>query len=351
MRFLFFTLIVFGSIHYSYAQDTQSLYKEGVEFHDAGEYNKAIEKYREALKLQPESGTLYYEMAFSYHALKEYDNAIVNADKAIALGSDDTKRMAIIVKGSVLDDMGKTDESIKFYEKHLKNYPNDYLLLYNYGISCSRAGKRIEAEEAYNNALTSRITHPGSNLQLAYLKKEDGEKMRPMLGLYFFLLLENNTERAKSAYQNLVEFSSLETKESQQINIMVPSGSKKDTDLMAAELTVSILGMTINEIDKKTRADSSVGKFENRFVSYTEKFIKLASGLAEKRNSSKKSKDKTVSVWWDKYAPFFTEIDKANHVEAFCYHIMLAGDSDMAKTWMNDNKEKRELFYLWLRNR
>jgi len=48
------------------------LIKQGVQLNDQGKYTEAIDKYNEALKLEPENAQANYEMAFHFcHQAKE----------------------------------------------------------------------------------------------------------------------------------------------------------------------------------------------------------------------------------------------------------------------------------------
>lgn len=286
-------LFLLGLIAFSSsAQNADSLYNEGVKLHDSGEYLRAVEKYQQALLLVPNSGNLYYEIAFSYHSLKDYKNALINADKALEFATGDTKRLAGIVKGSVLDDMGDPEASIEFYSKILNDYPNDYLLLYNYGLSCAHAGKRKDAEEALIKAIDAKPSHPSSNLQLAYWKRDDGENVRAVLGVYFFLLTENKSQRAKVALSKLKTWISGDVKKDDgkptTITVTLPAEGKKDEQMSAAELFLSLLPMTSNEINKakKAKGDTLSETPEQNFISQTEKFFSMMGDLSEKRKPS-----------------------------------------------------------------
>ncbi len=359
MRWIFLVLIL--SSLSGYSQNADSLYNEGIKLHDRGEYQKAIEKYQQALVLIPNSANLYYEIAFSYQLLKDYQNALSYADKAIEYSKGDTRRLAAIVKGSALDDMGKPDESVDFYSSILKDYPQDYLLLYNYGISCVHAGKREEAKDALISAIKSNPSHPGSNLQLAYWKKDEGEKVRAMLGIYFFLLVENKSVRAKEAFINLNNWINGEQKNegnSKAITINWSPQTKKDDQMGAAELFVSLLGVTSDEIDKikTSQGDSLAQSPKQKFIGRTEKFFSMMGELSEQRKPSRKKKNKKNAdimndLWWDFYVPFFNDLNKSGHTEAFCYHIMLASKNPQIEAWIRDHKDKMELFYLWIENK
>lgn len=73
-------LIVFSILFatdWSFAQNSEieKLIQEGITFHDNGEYDKAIGKYKEALKIDPNSSLVNYEISYSYLSAKDYKNA------------------------------------------------------------------------------------------------------------------------------------------------------------------------------------------------------------------------------------------------------------------------------------
>lgn len=67
------SIIVFKTIGQS--NNVQTLIREGVALHDSAEYKKAIEKFEQALKLNPKSTLALYEISLSYLELKDYENA------------------------------------------------------------------------------------------------------------------------------------------------------------------------------------------------------------------------------------------------------------------------------------
>ena len=57
------------------SNNVQTLIQEGVVLHDSAEYKKAIEKFEQALKINPKSTLALYELSLSYLELKDYKNA------------------------------------------------------------------------------------------------------------------------------------------------------------------------------------------------------------------------------------------------------------------------------------
>ena len=282
----------------------------------------------------------YYEIALSYQALQDYPNAIKYADESI-LKKDDSELSAYIIKGSATDDAGDTKGAIKIYEKAIKRFPENYLLQFNYGISSARMGEIGEAEKAYIKALQLNASHPTSNLVLAYLNLDKGNKTKGILGLYFFLLLENNTERAKTAFDRLHStlYDGVSTDDGGK-NTTITLSPQDDEGDMAAELGLKMMIME----SAKNNADKN--RYE-RLALDTDSFFELVSELDG--NKKKKKKD-GLDVWSEIYVPIFYGIHEKGYAEAFAYHIASATQDSVISTWLENNQEKMSAFYKWLEN-
>src|SRR6266702_3248598 len=82
--FIFFSLIV--TTLNVIAQDKGSvsdLIKQGVQLNDHGKYAEAIDKYNEALKIDPENAQANYEVAFSMVLSGKGNDGIPYVEKAI----------------------------------------------------------------------------------------------------------------------------------------------------------------------------------------------------------------------------------------------------------------------------
>src|SRR5690606_32581414 len=113
---VFFLLFSFASFAQSDA--VKNIVREGIALHDAHNYEEAIAKYQEALKLDSASSLVHYEMSLTYYLMKEYEKVIFHAKTAIDQNND-IALSAIIVMGSGLDDSGRTHESVDLYKEAL----------------------------------------------------------------------------------------------------------------------------------------------------------------------------------------------------------------------------------------
>ena len=79
---------LFAAPKVSKAEAVKALVDQGVQFHEQGQYDEAIAKYKEAEKKDPKNALVKYEMAFTYHAKHDLDKALSYAKAATKLKSE-----------------------------------------------------------------------------------------------------------------------------------------------------------------------------------------------------------------------------------------------------------------------
>ncbi|MFK7906045.1 MAG: tetratricopeptide repeat protein [Chitinophagales bacterium] len=329
-----FTLMLFLSISSIYAQENiEAIIEKGIEFHDAGEYEKAIEAYKSALKIDPKSEVANYEMALTYFHKKDYKKSIKYSDKVIKQKSTNM-RMAYVTKGSSLDLLGKTKESIKLFEEAIKETQPHYLLYYNLALNYYKINKFDKAEENLLGAIDLNLSHSSSHLMLANIYLARNKKIQSLLSLHYFLFLEPTGPRAADAYSLVQEQmnNSVKKDKDQPNTFNISFSGDHNSEFMAAELMISMLEAT------KTLE-------ENKDKSEEEMFVENTKGVFQMLHDMKE--DKTQNIWWKFYIPFFYEIADSEHFETYCKYISISGDG-AAQEWLDENPDKVEAFAKWL---
>ncbi|RIJ47701.1 tetratricopeptide repeat protein [Maribellus luteus] len=312
-------------------QEIENLVKEGIEFHDKGEYKKAIEIYQKALKIDPNSSLVNYEIAFSYFSDKDYKNAESYSKKVIDL-NDGNILAAYITYGNALDMQGQTKKAIKYYEKAMKDF-DYYLLYYNYAITCFNSGETDKAYDSVLKAINNNSSHASSHLVLSKIMEKKGSRIKAMLPLYFFLLLEPNSSRSAIEYQTLRNYIDHGVSQTSEKNIDVVVPMNNDPDFGAAEMMISL-----------SKASNSLE--ENKGKSEFELFAENNDGLFKILGELKKDNS---GFWWDFYVTFFYEIANNDLTKPYSYYISLSKGEEINK-WIEDNKAEFEKFENWANN-
>ena len=327
-------LLLFPTLIYSQS-NIDSLVQIGIQYHDNRQFDKAIETYKTALEIEPNSALIHHEIALTYMYAKEYEKSIMHCDEIIKL-DDKYLLQAYDTKGSCLDYLGEPKKAIKLFKKAIKKFGDYYLLYYNLGYTYYNLNEFDKAEEALINAINSKPDHASSHLLLAYLMMDKNQRVQSLLCLHYFLFLEPNSERAKIAYILLHEqFGGnveIEKNNPNQINIFFDP-NQSETEFGAADLMISMLEASkfLEENDGKSK--------EEMFIENTTSFFKVLEELKNKKNNG---------LWWEVYVPMFYDIAKSEHIDTYCYYISQS-TNDKAIEWLNDNEAKIYQFDEWLK--
>ena len=104
------------------ANYSEYLFKEGNGFCQSGEYQKAIDKYNEILKMNYESPELYYNLGNCYYKLGKFSKAILYYERALKLNpnDEDIQFNLQIANMHIVDRVQKIPEL--FYIYYLKEF-------------------------------------------------------------------------------------------------------------------------------------------------------------------------------------------------------------------------------------
>ncbi|HQA86502.1 MAG TPA: tetratricopeptide repeat protein [Bacteroidales bacterium] len=331
--FLIFGLLLLSTFLYSQIS-VDSLVEVGIQYHDNGEFIQAIETYKTALDIEPNSPLVNYEIALTYMYSGDYQNAIKHSDKVIKR-NDKYLLQAYLVKGSCLDYLGKTKESIKLFKKGIKKFGDDHLLYYNLGYNYYNIKEFDKAEEAFIKAINTKANHASSHLFLGYLMYEKNQRVQSLLSLHFFLLLEPNSERSQNAYNLLQSQLSGGVERNQEepgkIDIFL------SPDQLKSEFGTIDMMITILEASKSL--EENEGKSDDQlFIENTTSFFKILGEHKTKENTG---------FWWDFYVPFFYLIAESEHIDTYCYYISQS-TKETAADWLKENEKRVTDFAKWL---
>ena len=304
-HFLIFGLLLLSTFLYSQIS-VDSLVEVGIQYHDNGEFVQAIETYKTALEIEPNSPLVNYEIALTYMYSGDYQNAIKHSDKVIKR-NDKYLLQAYLVKGSCLDYLGKTKESIKLFKKGIKKFGDDHLLYYNLGYNYYNIKEFDKAEKAFIKAINTKANHASSHLFLGYLMYEKNQRVQSLLSLHFFLLLEPNSERSQNAYNLLQSQLSGGVERNQEepgkIDIFL------SPDQLKSEFGTIDMMITILEASKSL--EENEGKSDDQmFIENTTSFFKILGEHKTKENTG---------FWWDFYVPFLSYC----RIRAYRYLLLL----------------------------
>lgn len=200
------TLIVFSLtfVLNLQAQDVSSLIKEGIQLGNTQNYAGAIEKYKAALKLEPNNPSANYQIAFSLNASGKgrealpYLQKVVQSESSIAVISSSYELM-----GTIYDQSAQPQKAIESYQQGIKVDSASYSLRYNLGLVYFRNRQYAQAEKNAIEAIKINPKHSGSMRLYALVSFHQDKRAAALLGFCSFLWLEPNSNRSAEAYGNI----------------------------------------------------------------------------------------------------------------------------------------------------
>jgi tetratricopeptide (TPR) repeat protein len=336
--FLILALMLAQASKLSAAEDFDSLIQQGIEEHDKGNLQEAVEFYRKALEIEPESSLGHYEIAFSLYAAGELESAKEHCKKALEYGSGREKLPAYVVLASILDDSGEPEKACEVFEEAVNEFPDHYLLRFNYGLTLTRLGKLDKAEEMLKAGIALEPRHPTSHITLASIYKERARKVESIFPCYFFLLLEPNSPRSPLGFELLEEMYGFGVDEKLEDNERTSITINMNQDVENQNLMVLEFGLSLIQSTKLTKKEDIT-----EFQSFEARHIKFL-GTVFRMDLS----DEDENLIWVEYAKILKRINENDYLDAMLCYISRSKNYPEAIEWMLENDDKMKEFEEWL---
>lgn len=345
MKALFFAFL-FGIFSIStLAQEVDSVKYytlKGIELHDKGDFEGAISCYQKALKIDPNKAIVLAEMAYSLTSIGRYEAAIEVCEKAIRIDpKGEEMGMAYTILGNALDMLKRSEEAIAVYDKGIANFPDDYMLYFNKGITLTSIDKYEEAILCFQTAMQLNPNHPGSHHALGLSLAMQNQNVPALLVLCRFLILEPTGKRAQGDLGDVRK---------------IMSGGAEKTGKKSVTINIDPMMLVDTKGDKKVEnnfntayiilASTSALLFDKKFKdkNEVERFMYQYESLCK---SFKETQADNFGFYWEYYVPYFIELYEEKHLETFAYIIHITSGDKYVQNWLDRNSDKIEEFYEW----
>ncbi|GEM_PF-5136293 len=131
---------------------SQEYLRNGLKYYRNGLYDKALDEFQAAIKLNPELSTGYYNVGVVFYLKGDYKSARDNFLKAVEL--DDKSADSYFNLGLAYYQLGDYKESASQLRKAIKLNSNDAESYLNLALSYKKLGKIKEANKAYESYIT-----------------------------------------------------------------------------------------------------------------------------------------------------------------------------------------------------
>jgi tetratricopeptide (TPR) repeat protein len=185
----------------------------GAAYAAKGENDRAIQDYDEAIRLNPNEAIPFGNRGFAYDKKGQYDRAIQDFDKVIQLNPNDAK--AFYIRGLAYDHKGQYDRAIQDYDGAIRLDPNDAIAFWGRANAYDKKGQYDREIQDFDKVIRLMPNNADAfyNRGNAYDKKgqydraiqDYGEAIR--LNPNSTMALENrgNTYRIKGQYDRAIQ--------------------------------------------------------------------------------------------------------------------------------------------------
>lgn len=196
------TIIMLSGMCIAHAANTTNMNiikKANTTFH-AGDYETAVELYKQALEIDPSNYMAWTKLGFSLSELERYDESLKCYKKAVDLGAQFNEGSSITdearelyYSGNEYQNSGKYKDAILLYKKANEKDPNNGTILQAMGWSYKKDGDNVNAENTFKRAIRVEplFSYPYSSLGYIYYDSNFFVKCRHFYSVMLIIGIDN----------------------------------------------------------------------------------------------------------------------------------------------------------------
>lgn len=169
--------------------------QKGIELFDVGKYDESINLFSTVSPCDPDYALACYETALALSNQGKNEQALEKCEESLMLNPGNVQ--FCILKGNLLDNLGQTEEAIKWLQHYQSSYPYNQNLLYNLALCHLNNDEVIKAEALLLRGLYYNPFHASSHLALARINYIMGRKAQSYLAYNVGILMNPRVEYIK----------------------------------------------------------------------------------------------------------------------------------------------------------
>jgi tetratricopeptide (TPR) repeat protein len=321
----------------SKAEAVKKLVDQGVQFHEQGQYDEAIAKYKEAEKKDPKSALVKYEMAFTYHAKRDLDKSLTYAKAATKLKTDGIEENLYSLLGTVYDDKGMPDSALAVYREAFAKVPNSFNIPYNASITYMRMNNADSAYAWIKRSINNSRVHEGSHYYMGFLASQMGKWPQFYAYTMYSTFISKKAEIIRDNLSRLYgRTKSFVFVKDKKVEMNTPKIKQADSDsTVNNEFLLAIQTMLVTDTLSKRKLydpDSTSAQQTEFLIHILEKTIKLVAFTDEIN---------------DPIQRFYQGLIRESLVEAFIYSLCEPIDRPTFAQWLIKNRTEQARLYQW----
>lgn len=321
----------------SKAEAVKKLVDQGVQFHEQGQYDEALAKYKEAEKKDPKSALVKYEMAFTYHAKRDLDKSLHYAKAATKLKGEGLEENLYSLIGTIYDDKGMPDSALAIYREAFTKIPNSFNIPYNASITYMRQNNADSAYAWIKRSINNSRVHEGSHYYMGFLASQMGKWPQFYAYTMYTTFISKKAEIIRDNLSRLYgRTKSFVLVKDKKVEMNTPKIKQANSDsTVNNEFLLAIQTMLVTDTLSSRKLydpDSTSAQQMEFLIHILEKTIKLIAFTDEIN---------------DPIQRFYQGLIREGLVEAFIYSICEPIDRPTFAQWLIKNRSEQARLYQW----
>ncbi|MGJ5632463.1 tetratricopeptide repeat protein [Nostoc sp. CALU 1950] len=175
----------------------QTLYQQGVNKYESGNYEGAVKDFNQAIELDPQNALAYNKRGDAYYRLGDYEQAQADSSQAILLNPQDAN--AYFDRGFAFYGLSKYKEAIADYTQAIKLNSENAYSYYGRGLARSQVKDNKGAIGDFSKAIALKPEYTEAYLQRGILRRRLKQRLAAIQD--FDAIIKINPSDAKAYYQ------------------------------------------------------------------------------------------------------------------------------------------------------
>lgn len=175
---------------------------EGIKLHEDGKYKDAIRLYNTISRSDTNYHRALYELSLSYYSDSNFLESKKWAETGLKLFPTEASDWFNLIANS-LDELGKKENAINYYDSSLQRDPNKYVALFNKGVIYFNLKNYPEAKKLFQQCLMIYPYYASAHYFLGTISLEEGDLVNAILCFTTNLLVHPENKYSSNAIRGL----------------------------------------------------------------------------------------------------------------------------------------------------
>jgi Tfp pilus assembly protein PilF len=149
------------------SKDVAEIHRTAVSYYNRGEYEKAVEAYKRAIEINPDSAEAYYHLGMAYSSLGKYKDAVEAYSRSIKIRPD--YAAAHYNLGHAYSNLNQHDKAIKAFRHSIQHEPDNLEAYFALGNAYFDSGREEKAVDTFEAAISRKPDNPYAYYRLGLL--------------------------------------------------------------------------------------------------------------------------------------------------------------------------------------